>query len=142
VDRQNFVLAALAAAGVDVSFTPVQVQKLFFLIDREASHLVGGPHFSFEPYDYGPFDKSVYSEIDALSALDLAVVKNDERVRKYELSAGGYARGREILQGLPENTRQYLSAIALWVRSLSFQQLVSAIYKRHPDMKVNSVFQE
>ena len=142
MDRQNFVLAALAAAGADASFTPVQVQKLFFLIDREASHLVNGPHFSFEPYHYGPFDRSVYSQIEALSDLDLAVVKNDERVRKYELSAGGYAKGIEVLQELPQNTREYLSAIAAWVRSLSFQQLVSAIYKRHPDMRVNSVFQE
>lgn len=142
MDRQNFVMAALAAAGADLSFSPVQVQKLFFLIDREASHLVDGPHFSFQPYDYGPFDREVYSQIEALCAVDLALIKNEGRVRTYELSAGGYAKGREILQGLPENTRDYLSAIAVWVRSLTFQQLVSAIYKRHPDMKVNSVFQE
>lgn len=142
MDRMSFVLAALAAAGADSSFSPVQVQKLFFLIDREASHLVDGPHFSFQPYDYGPFDREVYSQIEALCASDLAVIKNEGRVRTYELSAVGYAQGQEVLHGLPENTREYLSAIALWVRSLSFQQLVSAIYKRHPDMKVNSVFQE
>lgn len=142
MDRQNFVMAALAAAGADASFTPVQVQKLFFLIDREAAHLVGGPHFSFKPYDYGPFDREVYTQIEILCGLEFAVVSSEHRVRKYELSAVGYAQGLEILQGLPANTREYLSAIAVWVRSLSFQQLVSAIYKRHPDMRVNSVFQE
>jgi uncharacterized protein len=142
MDRQNFVMAALAAAGAGASFTPVQVQKLFFLIDREAAHLVEGPHFAFRPYDYGPFDREVYTEIEVLCGLDFAVVSSEHRVRKYELSAAGYAQGVEILEGLPVTTKQYLSAIAEWVRSLSFQQLVSAIYKRHPDMKVNSVFQE
>ena len=36
------------------------VQKLLFLLDREAAEIVGGPHFRFVPYNYGPFDKGVY----------------------------------------------------------------------------------
>jgi hypothetical protein len=59
MDRSSLVLAALAAAGGNAAFTPVQVQKLLFLIDREAGRLVGGPHFDFLPYDYGPFDRAV-----------------------------------------------------------------------------------
>src|SRR5207248_1751684 len=68
MERHNLVLAALAAGGENASYWPVQVQKLLFLIDREASALVGGPHFDFKPYDYGPFDRAVYVELDALSA--------------------------------------------------------------------------
>ena len=45
MERPNLVLAALAAGGENASYWPVQVQKLLFLIDREASALVGGPHF-------------------------------------------------------------------------------------------------
>jgi len=56
MDRGDLVLAALAAGGVGASYSPVQVQKLLFLIDREAANLVDGPHFSFRPYDYGPFE--------------------------------------------------------------------------------------
>lgn len=74
MDRQMFMLAALAAAGESAAFSPVQVQKLFFLLDREASHLTGGPHFAFRPYDYGPFDYAVYDEINELANRGLAEV--------------------------------------------------------------------
>jgi uncharacterized protein len=47
MDRQDLVLAALAAAGGNATFAPVQIQKFFFLIDREGAHLFGGPHFNF-----------------------------------------------------------------------------------------------
>lgn len=66
--RQDLVLAALAAAGENAAFAPVQVQKFFFLIDREGAHLFGGPHFHFTPYDYGPFDSAVYEALDLLAA--------------------------------------------------------------------------
>ena len=66
MERKSLMVAALAAGGENASFTPVQVQKLFFLIDREASHFVDGPHFSFKPYDYGPFDREVYAELERL----------------------------------------------------------------------------
>jgi hypothetical protein len=50
--RKELVLAGLAAGGRYATFSPAQVQKLFFLIDREAAHWVDGPHFGFMPYDY------------------------------------------------------------------------------------------
>jgi hypothetical protein len=37
MNRSEIVLAGLAAAGENATFTPVQVQKLFFLLDREAA---------------------------------------------------------------------------------------------------------
>ena len=52
MDRRDYVLATLSAGGEHTSFSPAQVQKLFFLIDREIPQWVGGPHFRFEPYDY------------------------------------------------------------------------------------------
>jgi uncharacterized protein len=74
LNQREVVLAGLAAAGQNTTFTPVQVQKLFFLIDREASHLVNGPHFKFSPYDYGPFDSDVYSTLDGLEREGLVIV--------------------------------------------------------------------
>lgn len=138
--RDEILLAALAGAGEDASFTPVQVQKLFFLIDREASHLVEGPHFNFTPYDYGPFDSDVYSGIESLARRDLAKIVNAGRYRVYALSPAGFREGMNKLEELPENTRNYIEGVAAWVRQLSFEQLVAAIYKRYPEMKANSVF--
>jgi hypothetical protein len=140
MERHNIVLAALAAGGENATYWPVQVQKLLFLIDREASALVGGPHFEFEPYDYGPFDRAVYVALDALAAQGLVNVQNTGRYRVYSLSPEGFRQGSGHLQGLGAPARGYLEQVARWVRGLSFQQLVAAIYNRYPDMKVNSVF--
>jgi len=138
--RSEHVIAALAAGGENVSFTPVQVQKLFFLLDREAPHLLDGPHFDFAAYDYGPFDKTVYDNLDELAGQGLALVQSTGRYRVYALSQNGFQQGVGILANLPPATKTYLESVAGWVRNLSFEQLVGAIYKRYPEMKVNSVF--
>ncbi|WP_145979729.1 hypothetical protein [Chelatococcus daeguensis] len=142
MERRNLMLAALASAGGNASFTPVQVQKLFFLIDREASQFVGGPHFAFSPYDYGPFDRQVYSELERLEAAGLVATDHSMRYRLYRLTNSGYAEGAGLLLTIPEPARTFISQAANWVRSLSFQQLVAAIYNRYPEMKANSIFQQ
>jgi uncharacterized protein len=140
MDRDDIILAALAAGGEGATFLPVQVQKLFFLVDREASQLVGGPHFNFRPYDYGPFDRLVYDSLDLLSNHGLASVLSSGKYRTYCLTSAGYQRGKEQLERLPENAQTYIAKVSTWVRTLSFEQLVASIYKAYPDMKVNSVF--
>ena len=140
MQRDGLVLAALAAGGEYATFTPVQVQKLFFLLDREAAHFLDGPHFNFAPYDYGPFDRAVYDTLDALAQRDLARVESTGRYRVYALSHTGFQMGAAALADLPQPVSNYISSVANWVRQLSFQQLVASIYKRYPEMKVNSVF--
>ena len=54
------VSGARAAGGPGIIFNPVQIQKLLFLFDREIPEQVGGPHFQFVAYHYGPFDLEVY----------------------------------------------------------------------------------
>ncbi len=141
MNRRETVLAALAAAGENASFEPVQVQKLFFLIDREASQGVGGPHFAFAPYDYGPFDRHVYDELQNLEKDRLSVTAQGF-YRTYYLTPAGYAEGVQLLHALDAGTREYLRQAAAWVRRLSFEQLVSAIYKKYPDMKAKSIFRQ
>lgn len=141
MNRDDIVLAALAAGGAGASYSPVQVQKLFFLIDREASSLVGGPYFAFAPYDYGPFDSSVYLALDMLRMKGAAAILNSGSYRRYMLTEDGYKAGAAKLNDLAPHVRTYLQELADWVRTLSFNQLVAAIYNRYPDMKVNSVFE-
>jgi uncharacterized protein len=140
IDRRGLVMAAMAAAGQACTFTPVQVQKLFFLIDREAASLVGGPHFRFVPYDYGPFDHEVYQELEALATLGHLEIGTQGRFRQYVLTQAGFSQAVELLATLSPAAREYLQNATTWVRSLNFQQLVSSIYERYPDMRENSVF--
>ncbi|WP_457583160.1 hypothetical protein [Ensifer canadensis] len=140
MSRDDFLLLALAAAGENARFTPVQVQKLCFLIDREASHLVDGPHFNFRAYDYGPFDSAVYKCLESLGERHFVNIGETGRFKTYTLTPEGYHQGLQLLDDMSPNVRAYLVDLTNWLRKLSFTQLVSAIYRRYPDMKVNSVF--
>jgi len=140
MNRSEILLAGLAAGGENATYTPVQVQKLFFLLDREAAAALGGPFFKFVPYDYGPFDQAVYAGLDDLARSDLASIQSTGRYRVYGLSRSGRAEGSRILATLQPATREYVVNVANWVRQLSFQQLVASIYNKYPDMKANSVF--
>jgi hypothetical protein len=142
MDRQDLVLAALAAAGGNATFAPVQIQKFFFLIDREGAHLFGGPHFNFMPYDYGPFDSAVYEALDLLAAQGNVLIDSGGRYRHYSLTYCGFTNGQRILDGFPVGTQKFLRDTANWVRALRFDQLVAAIYRQYPDMKVNSIFNQ
>lgn len=139
--RQNLVLAALSPAESS-SYSPVQVQKLEFLIDRNVSGLTGGPYFNFVPYDYGPFDSEVYAILDALAAQDL--VEKSQAVGRswstYRLTPEGLRVGRETLGTFDAKAQSYIQEVSQFVRQLSFAALVSAIYKAYPEMKANSVF--
>ena len=140
LSRSELVLAALAAGGQNLHYEPVQVQKLLFLIDREAQDYIDGARFDFRPYDYGPFDREVYSELDALSVEGLVRIEPRSSRRVYSLTAEGHQAGQRHLADVQEPARNYFERAATWVRSLSFSQLVSAIYRQYPDMAVNSIF--
>ena len=139
MNRNQIVLTAMAAGGHRASFDPVQMQKYLFLIDREIPHWVGGPHFRFQPYDYGPFDKDVYSVLDSLAQKNCVNIDDTNRYHRYSLTDSGLERGSARLDSLPEPIVRYLIRVARWVRCLTFRQLLTAIYQRYPDMAVKSV---
>lgn len=141
MQRSDFVLAAMAPAGTD-AYTPVQIQKLLFLLDMNVADSTGGPHFKFAPYDYGPFDKEVYATIDELRVSGLAeiVPGQDLKPRSYRLTPTGLIRGKGHLTSLPTEVKAYLEDLSATVRAMSFAELVSAVYRLYPEMKENSVF--
>ena len=140
MNKRDLVLAALAP-GKRASHTPVQVQKLLFLIDKEISDLIDGPYFDFQPYNYGPFDKAVYNVLFQLATEGLVQILNEWTWKSYRLTVPGQQLGEELLDSLSGNAKDYIQKVSDFVRILSFTQLVSAIYKAYPEMRANSVFQ-
>lgn len=136
--NKEVVLAAMAPSEGD-SYSPVQIQKMLFLIDKQAE-LDGGPHFDFRPYSYGPFDKMVYDVIEGLADSGLATIRHDGVTRIFALTPRGQNQGKSLLNKLPHSTKRFIRAVSKFVREHSFTQLVAAIYKAYPDMAVNSVF--
>jgi len=140
VDRKQLVLAGLAPA--DGQFhTPVQVQKLFFLIDRNLATHLGAQFFGFIPYNYGPFDKAVYETLEELATEGLVTTVPQNNWTAYGLTEAGQKEGDQILASLAPSVQKYIRDLSAWVRGLTFAQLVSAIYKAYPNMRANSIFQ-
>jgi uncharacterized protein len=141
VDRKDLVLAAMSPTG-STGLSPVQVQKLFFLIDRKLAAETAGPHFRFRPYDYGPFDHCVYEVLEELEREGFVEVTNRWRraERRYHLTRAGLARGESTLASLGTAPRDLIARLVEFVRTASFHELVTAIYKAYPEMKANSVF--
>jgi hypothetical protein len=141
--KGDIVLAALAAAN-GAEHSPVQIQKILFLIDKKIATDLGGPFFDFIPYDYGPFDRAIYDVLDELASKGFVevIAYPDLRWRKYRVNLAGQKTGEEILTLLPPKVSDYIARLSEFVRSLSFAQLVSVIYNAYPEMKANSVFRE
>lgn len=140
VDRYELVLAALAPVR-GAQHSPVQVQKLIFLIDKNVAELseMDNP-FDFIPYHYGPYDGAVYSTLEGLRQQGLVFICKEHAYRTYSLTVKGQKLGEEKLGELPEQTQDYFHKLSNYVRSMSFSSLVSAIYKMYPEMSVTGVF--
>ncbi|MDR3449413.1 MAG: hypothetical protein P4M15_06665 [Alphaproteobacteria bacterium] len=137
------VLLAILAASNGRPYTPVQIQKAVFLVTKNLPNLVTqGANFGFEPYDYGPFDQSVYAEAEALSQAGAAEITRQEGTRwnRYAASDRGLERGAHILDSLRNRERDYIKKVSAWVRAQTFESLVKSIYDQYPEMRVNSVF--
>lgn len=140
MDKRELVLAALAAGGGG-AHSPVQVQKLLFIVQQNVGQDTGTP-FAFRPYDYGPFDGSVYEVLRSLESEGLAAAQTTSRGWKnYKLTSQGQQEGAALLdQQVGGQVRKYIQDVSAFVRGHSFADLVSAVYKAYPEMKVNSVF--
>ena len=135
------MLAALSSAEGS-PFSPVQIQKLLFLIDRRIGREIGGPFFDFVPYHYGPFDKGIYPLLDRLVKKRLMEANAVPGLRwnLYKPTPSGQIKGDQILSDIREKPRSDIAKLACYVVQLSFDDLVSAIYRGFPEMEVNSIF--
>ena len=141
MDRASYVLASMSPAKMG-DFSPVQLQKLFFLLDRNIANHTGGPYFNFVPYDYGPFDSEVYKQLRELESSELANVNGSDwqPYRTYRLTSAGQEQGLQQFLEFSSEVQEYIKEIVEFVRAASFSRLISSIYSAYPEMKVNSVF--
>ena len=142
--RKDWTLLVIAAARGE-SVSPVQLQKALFLI---AENLTPGQRgttsfYHFVAYDYGPFDQTAYADAEVLEREGLIrIYSQPYRYRVYVSTPTGSNRAEVLRQELAVEVVEYLDRVVDWVRSLSFNDLVRAIYRSYPQMKVNSVFAE
>lgn len=139
--RQEWLLMALAYRNGQ-PMTPAQIQKAMFLMSAEASQLVGPRFYDFIAYNYGPFDASVYHDLDAMAdnGLVASAPFPGRSWKLYAITPAGLAEAERAKQQANKQGVSYLEKVVDWVSSLSFPQLVRAIYAKYPQYKANSVF--
>lgn len=143
MNRQDWLLLVLAAT--EKALTPVQLQKSLFLLEKTLpDDLIGQDYYDFVPYDYGPFDSSIYHDASVLEDQQHASVtpSMSGRWQEYSIKPDGLQRSDEIRRELPEDVQVYVRNLVEWVQSKSFSQLVRYIYEQYPEYKENSVFQD
>jgi DNA-binding PadR family transcriptional regulator len=144
VGKRDWVLLAVAAAQGE-PVTPVQLQKSLFLLGRELPDDVGTDFFAFKPYRYGPFSASVYQEAERLEAAGLLHIDHGEQASGrswavFSVTPAGQEAAGKIAERKSARAVGYLRSTVEWARGLTFSQLVSAIYRRYPEQRANSVF--
>jgi hypothetical protein len=104
--------------------------------------LVGPGFYRFVPYNYGPFDANVYHDLDGLVARGLVTCDSfpGRTWKMYAVTPPGLAGAAQAKAAANRNALAYLARVVDWVSSMSFPQLVRAIYAKYPAFKANSVF--
>lgn len=133
MERQDFLLSVMGAVE---DCSPVQIQKIVFLIDRK----IEKTSYNFIPYAYGPFDKAVYDDLDALTRKGYIERYFYETWRNYRVTDLGKRKYEELYKNVDKTLIERIVKVGTFVKSLSFTELVSAIYRAFPETKQNSVF--
>jgi uncharacterized protein len=100
--------------------------------------------YAFEPYDYGPFDKHVYGDLDQLEReglIDGEFVLGSRR-RIFRLTPWGEDRCDEIRRTADPTTIKAIDEVKELVSSMGFMALLRYVYERHPDFAVSSVVRQ
>ncbi|MDI9407851.1 MAG: hypothetical protein QM523_01230 [Candidatus Pacebacteria bacterium] len=139
MEKSEVILVTMAALGEIHEFTPTKIQKLIFIIDREAK-LNEQNKFNFIADSYGPFDMELHDELKALQAQGLLRIKPFKTFRTYSLTEKGMERGVEIAKTLTEEKKKYLHDICDWVAAADISNLTRSVFNLYPEMAVNWVF--
>ena len=131
------VLIAIVAAAGDTGLDRAQLQKSVFLVGEEFDEKLPSDFYQFRPYMYGPFAQEVYTDVERLYDGQVVETLTGERNRPSYRLAHGVRTG---LCDLPEDLQTGVRRIVEWVKSMSFKELVRAIYYLYPDQQLNSVF--
>jgi|ERR1051326_3780166 hypothetical protein len=138
--KKDWTLLVISSAGRPVS--PIQLQKSLFLLGQSLPEIVGSNFYRFEPYNYGPFNRTIYSDAETLAAEGLIEISRNpmQDWPEYRVSTTGLQRTEELKRQLDQETVVYVENLVRWVTAQSFPNLLREIYSKFPAFAVNSVF--
>ncbi|HET9154787.1 MAG TPA: hypothetical protein VFN85_11805 [Solirubrobacterales bacterium] len=136
VDRDDLLL--LIAKGAEEGpypFDAIRTMKSAFIVSRRGLSEWHGL-FDFQPYDYGPFDPSVYRSRDSL--LGRGFLQRSGGYDACVVTDEGNERVEQLEALLGENA-DWLKRIGRWACSRSFAQLLREVYSEYPEFAARSI---
>ena len=139
--RQDWLLLALSKSPGG-AMSPVQIQKAMFLFGQGAGDSIGADFYSFQPYDYGPFDAAIYADLRRMRSLGRVRGEwnPDRRWKTWTITGSGRKAALVLENDADARLAEYLGRIVAWVRGRSFSDLLRGVYAAYPEFAVNSVF--
>ena len=133
-EKEKFIVDTFKLFPED-SFSPVQIQKLFFLIQKRLVY----SYFDFQPYHYGPYSFSLndFLKICSDSYQDPIVKKNINGISHYSVNVLTVDFSKSFFD---QKSSEFIKQLGKFVKDLSFKDLCMAIYAEFPEMAKNSVF--
>ena len=139
--RQDWLLLALSKSPGG-TMSPVQIQKALFLFGQELGGSLGTKFYSFEPYDYGPFDSAIYADLRRMTGQ--GQVRGEwspgRSWKIYAITEPGRKAALVLHNDANARHAEFLGRTVAWVRKRSFSELLRSVYAAYPDFAVNSVF--
>ena len=137
--REDVLLGATAGANGPYPLDPIRLMKAAFIVSQRGPEDSRGL-FAFRPYDYGPFDSTVYQARDNLLAGGLLASAPAGRYDAYSLTPEGRIAAEELERRVGEDVYAWLREVGGYVTSRSFSRLLREIYAAFPEYAARSIF--
>ncbi|WP_243092781.1 restriction endonuclease subunit S [Thermus hydrothermalis] len=107
------------------------LMKYLFLLQMEGSS-TRRRFYHFVPYDYGPFAKELYTDLQKLQDEGLVRVESNPEEEKTKITLTDPARIDEELAELPDDLKQDVATIVKTYGDLDHNNLLKIVYEKYP----------
>lgn len=127
-----------------------RLQKMVFLMQQELAERSQSPvqsdKYEFVPYDYGPFSKELYDDLDSMIAQDF-IEDAEEELGQGKIKYDYYieSEGADFVQAQEksDNARMILELarkIKDEYNNMRLSDLIDEVYSKYPEYAKNSVY--
>jgi len=148
--RKLLPMALLYACDGEEIEGRTRLQKLVFLmeqeIDDEIEQVLQSPKYSFVPYDYGPFSRELYDDLDRLEEDGLIEVEEEDttdgKVKyTYRLTEEGESWVQlQLSEHSPGAVFQFAEELKGTYNDMLLSDLIDRVYAEYPEYAENSVW--
>lgn len=148
IKRADWLLLIVATAydqrlAHNSYLTPSVLQKSLFILGREHPNDVGPGFYEFSKDAYGPCCVDIYRDAEEHASNGLIVIQKNKRGgwKEYSVTVRGWQRAAELREAIGPDVAEYIADTLHWARGLSFQALVTHVFREYPEYREKAVFQ-